>query len=168
MSINSELEIHKNFLSKNECDKLSKLDPSDFQKRWIKIQEDMCPVDVVKFNVSHLPELRNKFNFSDFHLEILKYKTGAYMNTHTDVSGQTYGVSKVWQRTEWTMTGTIILNNDFTGGELVFDKIQRSFGTESMGDLILFPAGINSVEYQHRVNTVLSGERISLVLRVFN
>ena len=52
----------------------------------------------------------------------------------------------------------LYLNSDFTGGELVFTKLNNSYSPKK-GDLIVFPS-----DYSHKTNPVLTGERYVLAM----
>lgn len=96
-------------------------------------------------------------------VELLQYNTGSSAKVHIDVSGP-YRLSLA--KTEnvlWKQTGIVVLNNDFAGGELFFPELNLSYGNESAGQLILFPAGDS--KFAHGVTEVSAGTRYSLVFR---
>jgi predicted 2-oxoglutarate/Fe(II)-dependent dioxygenase YbiX len=53
----------------------------------------------------------------------------------------------------------LYLNDDYTGGELVFVNLNTSFRFDP-GTLVFFPG---TEEYEHEVNTILTGERTAAV-----
>jgi hypothetical protein len=61
----------------------------------------------------------------------------------------------------WTHTGIIFLNNNFTGGKLIYPN-QGCIFAPTIGTLIIAPAGS---KYTHYVEPVISGERFTLVFR---
>jgi len=93
----------------------------------------------------------NKFSNIKFN----RYKTTNIMSEHCDhihdlFDGQNKGIP--------ILTALVMLNNDYTGGELVF------FGDQVIsvdaGDILIFPSNFL---YPHKVNPILSGTRYSCV-----
>jgi len=103
-----------------------------------------------------------RLNININHLDnasIAYYPTKSYNGNHVDNSIVEDGHVK--QVKPWTHTGVIFLNDDFTGGELVYPDQGCSF-SPVIGSLVLAPA---SHDYPHYVNIVESGERFTLVFR---
>lgn len=92
-------------------------------------------------------------------VSIVYYPTGSYNGLHADNSIVDNGSVK--QIKDWTHTGVIFLNNDFTGGELVYPD-QGCIFLPTIGTMVITPAGH---EYIHNVSPVLTGERFTLVFR---
>ena len=59
------------------------------------------------------------------------------------------------------VTGSIKLNDDYTGGELYFPRQDFSNQDVPVGKCILFPS---QVSHPHRVNELLSGTKLSLTI----
>lgn len=92
-------------------------------------------------------------------VSIVYYPTGSHNGMHADNCIIDNGT--VHQIKSWTHTGIIFLNNEFTGGELVYPN-QGCVFLPTIGTMVITPAG---AEYIHYVNQVLSGERFTLVFR---
>lgn len=92
-------------------------------------------------------------------VSIVYYPTGSYNSPHADNCIIDNGV--VTRVKDWTHTGIIFLNNNFTGGELVYPE-QGCVFYPTVGTMVITPAG---EDYIHYVNPVLNGERFTLVFR---
>lgn len=90
---------------------------------------------------------------------IVYYPTDSYNSLHADNCIIDNNV--VTRVRDWTHTGIIFLNENFTGGELVYPN-QGCVFLPKVGNMIITPAG---EEYIHFVNPILSGERFTLVFR---
>jgi len=91
---------------------------------------------------------------------VIYYPVGAHNPPHADNCMIDNG--NVTRVKSWTHTAVIFLNDEFTGGELIYPK-QGCVFLPSIGTMIIAPAG---EEYIHFVNEVKSGERFTLVLRI--
>lgn len=89
---------------------------------------------------------------------VLYYPTDSYNPPHTDNGDDKTGIGIV----PWTKTCIIFLNNNFTGGELVYPN-QGCVFYPSIGTMIVAPAG---GDYLHYVNKITSGDRFTLVFRI--
>jgi predicted 2-oxoglutarate/Fe(II)-dependent dioxygenase YbiX len=117
---------------------------------------------VKKIKCSEHEIVKHISNCSDYVTEsvsIVYYPTGSYNSPHADNCVIDNGV--VTRVKDWTHTGIIFLNNNFTGGELVYPE-QGCVFLPTIGTMVITPAG---EEYIHYVNPVLSGERFTLVFR---
>jgi predicted 2-oxoglutarate/Fe(II)-dependent dioxygenase YbiX len=92
-------------------------------------------------------------------VSIVYYPTGSHNAMHADNCIVDNDIVK--QVKPWTHTGIIFLNNDFTGGELVYPN-QGCVFLPTIGTMVITPAG---AEYIHMVNEITAGERFTLVLR---
>lgn len=92
-------------------------------------------------------------------VSIVYYPTGSHNGMHADNCIVDNGVVK--QVKSWTHTGIIFLNNEFTGGELVYPN-QGCVFLPTIGTMVITPAG---AEYIHYVNEITTGERFTLVFR---
>jgi hypothetical protein len=92
-------------------------------------------------------------------VSIVYYPTGSYNAPHADNSIIDNGVVKKIK--DWTHTGIIFLNTDFTGGELVYPN-QGCVFLPTIGSMVITPAG---PEYIHFVSEIKTGERFTLVFR---
>lgn len=92
-------------------------------------------------------------------VSIVYYPTGSHNGLHADNCIIDNDVVK--QVKPWTHTGIIFLNNNFTGGELIYPQ-QGCMFLPTIGTMVITPAG---ADYPHLVSEVTSGERFTLVFR---
>ena len=92
-------------------------------------------------------------------ISIVYYPTNSFNAQHAD--NCTIDNDVVTRIKDWTHTGIIFLNTDFTGGELVYPR-QGCVFLPSIGTMVIAPAG---EDYVHYVNPILSVERFTLVFR---
>ena len=80
---------------------------------------------------------------------LLRYKTGDYVHEHVDTSAAQHR----------TLSCSIILNDDYDGGEITFfdDKVRPFL---KKGDMLIFPSGFT---YPHQVLPVTSGTRYAVI-----
>ena len=141
-------------LDKNirNCTTKSILDTKSFGEKIVtnyvmsKIFE-ICDIYHKKFNDFRIDRISQ--------LDLLKYEHNQYKagyDFHTDMGS---GCS------ERQLSISISLNNDYTGGEFVFnfngEKVQY---TQNIGDVIAFPS---TFIYPHKVNKIMSGTRYALI-----
>jgi hypothetical protein len=123
---------------------------------------EMTNPGVKKIKCSDHPIIKNISDNSGYYTEsvsIVYYPTGSYNTMHADNCSVDNGV--VTRVKEWTHTGIIFLNDNFTGGELVYPN-QGCVFLPTVGTMVITPAG---EEYVHYVNQITSGERFTLVFR---
>lgn len=88
-------------------------------------------------------------------LEILKYEANDYN------AGYRYHVDFGSKSTERLLSISINLNNNFQGGEFVFDfSNQFKQFSQNVGDAIIFPSNFM---FPHQVNKITKGVRYSLI-----
>jgi hypothetical protein len=89
---------------------------------------------------------------------VLKYEVNSFLAPHMDENppSEMKGINRVY---------TVLLNDNFTGGELVYPNMNKSFGVESIGDAISIECNTYDPLYVHHVNKINSGTRYSLVIR---
>ena len=80
---------------------------------------------------------------------LLRYKTGDYVKKHVDTSSDQHR----------TLSCSLILNDDYEGGEITFldGEIKPNL---KKGDLLIFPS---SFTYPHQVLPITSGTRYSII-----
>ena len=80
---------------------------------------------------------------------LLRYKTGDYVREHVDTSAAQHR----------TLSCSIILNDDYEGGEIAFfnGKVRPFL---KKGDMLIFPSGFT---YPHQVLPVTSGTRYAII-----
>ena len=110
-----------------------------------------------------IPQLIGRLGFSRDQLDVASfmfYAEGSENNPHAD--NCIFENGQIKQIKPWTHTAVIFLNDNFTGGTLVYPKQGCSF-TSIPGNCVIASAG---AEYPHYVTPVLSGNRFTLVLRL--
>ena len=80
---------------------------------------------------------------------LLRYKTGDYVKKHVDTSSDQHR----------TLSCSLILNDDYEGGEISFFDGEIKLNLMK-GDLLIFPS---SFTYPHQVLPILSGIRYSII-----
>ena len=80
---------------------------------------------------------------------LLKYNKGDYVREHVDT----------WSGENRTLSCSIILNNDYEGGELTFFDGKYKLNPKK-GDIVIFPS---SFTYPHQVLPVTSGTRYAII-----
>ena len=80
---------------------------------------------------------------------LLKYNTGDYVKEHVDT----------WSGENRTLSCSMILTDDYEGGELTFFDGEYELKPKK-GDIVIFPSGFT---YPHRVNPVTSGTRYAII-----
>ena len=179
-----DVAIIKNALSKDECNHIRNIDISIVGKKWgAKWTTQQTYTSSAAWRVPKTPvgrlivkpyifDIFKKLNINSIsNAELLHYKVGASSPAHIDLDSESFcnkENNKEWdnKKVSWSHTAIITLNSDFTGGELHFPNLNKQFGSESAGDMVIFPSGVDSKLFLHGVNTVTSGERYSLVFRM--
>ncbi len=159
------LQIVNNILSKQQCEEIINI--SKHVDKWFVIEQGMVKTETIKCYIK--PKIEHILKNIPFNLEestcveLLKYDTGSCSKLHMDTEGtHVLGIGN-FIVTEWKQTAIINLNDNFSGGVLSFPKLGKTFN--SIGDMIIFPAGKNSYDYEHEVSEVTSGIRYTLVFR---
>ena len=105
---------------------------------------------------NHLKKYLEKYNSlgyiqvtEDTGYMLLRYKTGDYVKKHVDTSSDQHR----------TRSCSLILNDDYEGGEITFFDGQIKPNLKR-GDLLIFPS---SFTYPHQVLPVTSGTRYSII-----
>jgi predicted 2-oxoglutarate/Fe(II)-dependent dioxygenase YbiX len=161
-----KIEVIPNVLIAEEISVLmSEVDPKTTAKDMTYFSEvkEKYGVKKVKCSDHHIVEIvLQRLSIPAERVEsvsIVYYPTGSYNEPHADNCIIDNGV--VTRIKDWTHTGIIFLNDNFTGGDLVYPN-QGCIFLPTIGTMIITPAG---EEYIHYVNPVLSGERFTLVFR---
>jgi len=134
------------------CNSKNILDPKSFGQKIIQniVQEKLWQaIDVYK----------EKFPYSNIEqcsaIDFLKYEHNSYKagyKFHTDMG------SSVPLR---QLSLSVCLNNEFEGGEFVFDfPKQKVQYPQNVGDIIIFPSNFM---YPHQVNQITKGTRYALI-----
>lgn len=104
-------------------------------------------------------QYQKKFNFLNTErisqLELLKYEANNYD------AGYKYHVDMGPKSTDRQLSISICLNNDFTGGEFMFNLNEIEIQVpQNIGDAIVFPSNFL---FPHQVNKVLTGTRYAII-----
>ncbi len=161
-----KIEVIPNVLSTEEVSVLmTQIDPKTTAEDMTYFSEvkNKYGVKKVKCTEHHIVQLAlQRLGVSTDKVEsvsVVYYPTGSHNGMHADNCIIDNGIIK--QLKPWTHTGIIFLNNEFTGGELVYPN-QGCIFLPIIGTMVITPAG---AEYIHKVNEVTSGERFTLVFR---
>ena len=95
-------------------------------------------------------------------MQITRYGVGGYYDFHIDGNGFTREISNSRSATNFKtrkLSMSIVLNNDFEGGEFEFLGSETELIKAKAGTVIVFPSYL-----QHRVRPVTKGVRHSLVV----
>lgn len=98
----------------------------------------------------------NQFQFSKIsQLDLLRYDSNNYK------AGYTSHVDFGDNCTERHVSISICLNNNFDGGEFVFDFPEQQYVvTQNIGDAVVFPSNFM---FPHQVNQITKGTRYALI-----
>ena len=163
------LSLTKNALTPDDCKKIIKrgLLITRLFESWHISDNGYGDVDTSRMFIGHYIQgiLKNTSIPKTPSVELVKYNPGSSAKIHIDVAGPYRSSFIKTDNVTWQQTGIVVLNNDFEGGELFFPELNFNYGKESVGDLIVFPAGDS--KFAHGVTTVTAGTRYSLVFRFF-
>jgi predicted 2-oxoglutarate/Fe(II)-dependent dioxygenase YbiX len=99
-------------------------------------------------------ETMNTDVWQDEGFNLLRYNTGGYYKLHVDTGPKdVVGSSR-------NLSITVVLNDDFEGGEFVFFEDQKKVVKPSKGQVIVFPSNFM---FPHEVCEVTKGTRYSIV-----
>lgn len=161
-----KIEVIPNVVSLDDIDLLFKqIDPKTTSKSMTYFSNVNEEYGAKKVKCTEHPVVLgtlNKLGISRDKLDscsIVYYPTGSYNGMHAD--NCIISDDKIEQVKPWTHTAVVFLNNNFTGGELVYPN-QGCVFLPTVGTMIITPAGH---EYIHEVKPVTSGERFTLVFR---
>jgi len=164
------ITVIKNALSVKECRKIiwrGKI-LARLWENWHTVEQYSGTVNVKRMFIGrYIRDITKKINFAiptTVSIELLRYDTGSYNELHIDNRGP-HKTDRTLIDKDWVQTGVILLNTDFEGGVLSFPKQGQSFTKDNIGDLLIFPAGSNSIDFAHTVSMIASGIRYSLVMR---
>jgi len=163
-----KIEVIPNALSVDQCYKiLLEVDPvktATPMKYFDKPSDN--GISKAQVNLSLVEELIRKLDHPYDKLEsvsLVYYPVGSKNTQHCDNS-QVHivdNIKTIERFKPWEYTGIIFLNDNFTGGELVYPE-QGCVFLPTIGTMIITPAG---PEFPHFVNQITSGERFTLVFR---
>jgi hypothetical protein len=145
------MKLLKNFIPKETCDSIINY-AEDFGT-WHSDENYMFVYQhMKKKNFPIIGKIIGNRNIAS-HI-LLKYNVGAKHNLHID------GLDPLWKTIHY-----VTLNENFTGGELVFPLANKVFNNDNVGDLIVYRA--NNQHYQNYITTVEGGVRYSLVFKYY-
>jgi hypothetical protein len=163
-----KIEVIPNILSVENCyNLLTELDPVNTatSMAYFDTASDNG-IKKLKVDNSIANDILDKLSIERDKLEsisLVYYPTGSQNTPHCDNCQVDIidNVKTVKRFKPWNHTGIIFLNNNFTGGELVYLN-QGCVFLPTVGTMIIAPAG---EDYIHFVNPILTGERFTLVFR---
>jgi hypothetical protein len=151
------IEIIPNFMSNEDIDTMisetafDQFTPVDYSP-GVLTQVPYKPSSKLLFE-----KLRDRHYGNLQSVEMLLYREGSHSPIHIDKSSFDGGK-------KWIRTGILFCSDTYEGGELKFPNLDMSVKLPK-GSFISFPAGSDSQIYSHGVSEIISGERISLVVR---
>lgn len=158
-----KIEIYPNVLSKEDIDKLiSDINPvetAEHMTYFVDTKETYGCKKVKCTDHSIVKSISDWVPYVTESVSIAYYPTGSYNAPHADNCVAENNI--ITRVKDWTHTGVVFLNNDFTGGNLVYPN-QGCVFVPTVGTLIIAPAG---EDYIHFVEQVTKGERFTLVFR---
>lgn len=177
------IKIIPNVLSREKCANLIEdLDPVNLTIGVSYSSYDSNGIKKYPFAIQHIREnkIDNKIGYAIYPLvedildtidpigklvscTIVYYPVGSRNTTHSDNSKiSVVNNERVVERfNNWEQTAILFLNDNFTGGDLIYPDQGCSI-TPTVGTMVIAPAGH---EYTHYVTEVTSGDRFVLVYR---
>jgi hypothetical protein len=163
-----KIEVISNALSIDECRKiLSDVDPINTATPMIYFGTPSDNgIKKVKVDLSLVESILKKLTHPYDKLEsvtLVYYPTGSKNTQHCDNSQVDIinNEKHIKRMKPWEYTGIIFLNDNFTGGELIYPE-QGCVFLPKIGTMILTPAG---PDFPHFVSEIKTGERFTLVFR---
>jgi hypothetical protein len=158
------IKIIPNILTSDEIYKLFvDVDPKNTSTSMSYFKDDSNSIGIKKVRCTDHPIISrviDKIEYKNLEsVSIVYYPTGSYNGLHIDNSIVENGITKKIK--DWTHTGIIFMNNNFTGGELIYPEHGCVF-LPTVGTMVITPAG---PEYPHFVSEIKTGERFTLVFR---
>lgn len=163
------IEIARDVLTDEQCTRIINI--SETLPKSNTVYQSYQTVDITKCYIKpHILDILKESQIDvpeDCSVEVLKYKSGSSNMVHVDANGDHTLDSGAFKSVEWKMTGIVLLNDDFDGGELYFPRQfrPREFGKGFKRHLIRFTAGNSSLDFAHGVREVRNGTRYVLVFR---
>lgn len=130
------------------------LDHGHYPDHWDPEKKLLKVVKKVREYYESTYEMHGKFVFSRIFGNVMD--TGAYLPSHKDEDAGPDGEFDGKKRSH---VCSILLNDDYEGGELLFDD-QGVVVKPKVGSLVLFPGFYVS----HGVNEILSGSRVNMLV----
>ena len=166
------ITVSQNALSKEQCDFLISLAKNKWDKGTTTLnpkdsgrKSDICWISDknIKQQITEYYWAANEtaqwdFDIKDIEdIQIARYRKGEYYNWHVDGNGIRSAPNSPGHVRKISMS--ILLNDDYTGGELEIKEDGRnSEMPNTIGTIIVFPS-----YFTHRVKPVKKGTRYSLV-----
>jgi predicted 2-oxoglutarate/Fe(II)-dependent dioxygenase YbiX len=158
-----KIEIYPNALSQLDIDRLmfdiNPTETAEYMTYFVDTKETYGCKKVKCTNHPIVKSISNWVPYVTESVSIVYYPKGSYNAQHADNCVIENNI--VTRVKDWTHTGVVFLNNDFTGGNLVYPN-QGCVFVPTVGTLIIAPAG---EDYVHYVEQVTKGERFTLVFR---
>jgi hypothetical protein len=156
---NEEIKVIDNFISDKECKTI--IDYMDSQKDpsfWIinNTRQMIVNADsdiILKMLSEYLNKIKKILNKDDLYITeymLSRYNEGFMMSVHTDLEDG---------REHFAVSAVAYLNDDFTGGDIVFPK-QKLRHSPKSGQIVLFDSKLE--KNMHGVEPVKSGIRYAM------
>lgn len=177
LNLKDFIHVNRGFLSHEICDEIlneynneefiRNQHPMGIEYRKLSELNISDPSVINAINTEHRQKLDEKVHLkigevlkkypdiliqSDSGYSLRKMNTGDYYKQHVDQSAEGIGTS-------WKLTASIVLNDDFEGGDFCFFDRELCY-TLKKGDCLTFPANFM---YPHEVKEITSGTRFALV-----
>lgn len=164
------IEIRRDILTDEQCQEIIRI--AETRAKWNPVYQGYSVVDTLKVYIKpHIQHILKDIDLEipeDCCVEVLKYRTGAANGLHIDAEGDHQVAETSYVKAEWKLTGVVLLNDDFEGGELFFPNFggkAAPFDNSYKGTLVRFDVGNNSLHNSHGVTEVKNGTRYTLVFR---
>ena len=134
----------------NSLDKNNKLDQT---RDGRKISINPSELEIKYFIKKYSNRIKEIFPHLYIHQVLVgKYETGSYMDVHRD--SDSYDECQ-----DCEVTAVVYFNNDYTGGEIYFPKINEQYLPDA-GSAVMF--GIHDIDYDHGVKPIESGIKYAM------
>ncbi len=153
---NSGVIVIDNFITKDEAEYIIELYESLDESETYKDVKKNRKITVNPKNENFIPTVSKVFNkikeiFSDEELYLSEFMISSYypgysMGVHSDLT----------DREHFAVSAVLYLNNDFTGGDIIFPVVDKRHSPR-LGDLAIFDSRLK--DNDHGVETVTSGVR---------
>jgi hypothetical protein len=153
------VKIINNFLSNEDCETIiSYMDNQKDPKFWISNNIRQMIVNAEEpalknIILKYLDKIKKQYEREDLYITeymLSRYNSGFFMPAHIDIEDG---------KEHFTISGVAYLNNDFTGGDIFFPKLNIRHSPK-MGDIALFPSSADASV--HGVEIVTSGTRYAM------
>jgi len=152
---NNAIQVIHNFISEEDCQQLIKIADRLFVGQENQIRQLVYEIDdsdLLSVFSKYLKKINELFDYDLYLADYIlsAYNPGYFMSVHTDEEDG---------KEHFDISSVIYLNNEYTGGEIVFPNIDFIYSPK-MGDIVFFES--KGEKTYHGVNMVTSGKRYVL------